>query len=555
MIDVKQLIEEPSESFIESLVDGGNKYHKWYNDTVDRASIMSMFYNGADVEGVDTNVLRTILPQSVIESDDDYEKRLERTPILPFEKKFVRAKERIFQGHGVSRDFPEDNEFWAYIQKHFDDQGAPIDKFFRKKVFHYKEVLGFAGIVVDLLTKVGTTEDGETEFTTLTDANGDPVPYPYLVKPEEIYNFEFSQGYLKYVVLRQDVSSNSAYDSAKYKYTALTPRNVYVYKQYVDDKGQIDHTERIIKSEHPFGEVPFVVIKGDEDLDSGYRIGRPERYSLIPMYRTAIEIYYDLQEVSLLYGHPIPVMSEETVKQLIGSIDDDGKYNPENISASLGAVVQIPDGEDFPKDLFYQPDTSGLQHLYKYLFQIIDSVHKFASIRDKSHQVANNSGVSKAMDTVEERGILASASRDMETTERKVLSLMASVREDKFDPEWIKYQKEFDLSTADEHINAMIEGSSNNALTFELYRYHALESLRKSGAPQEDIKRIKEDLDEFGKPLVMDAQEVLEFVRDADLSDKEQKEFAKRLRILQHFTVRNKQNNETKPTEQEDNEE
>lgn len=548
-VNVSELVESPTKDQMRRLVDTASETHYWYHDTVERASIMSMFYKGMEVTESDISQLKKILPQSVSESDSDYNHRIERTPVIPFEKKFVRAKERIFQGHGVSRDFPEQEaeKFWKDKFKHYDDSGESVDKFFRKKVFYYKEVLGFGGVVVDLLTKQTTDPDtGQIEYTTFTDEDGEPVPYTYLVRPNEIYNFGFYQGYLQYVIIRQNVAHRP--NEFDYRYTALTPTHVYVWNQDLGDEKHKEakdrnpdniETQLIIDEEHPFEEVPFTFIKGDEDIDSAYKIGRPERYSLVPMYRTALEIYYDLQEVSLLYGHPVPVMGENTVKELVGAVDDDGKYNPEHISAELGAVVQIPDNEEFPNQLFYQPETQGLQHLKDYLFELIEKVHQFASIRDKTQIVANTSGVSKALDTVEERGVLADSSRDMEEIERNTNRLMAKSRSDvDFEDDYVVYQKEFDLSTATEHFETLIEGMSNDALTFEMYKYHAVEGLRKSGAPKEAINTIKDNLDEFGKPLEFAVSDLLELLKNAEPEFKEQlvKDLGKEIKILENFS-------------------
>lgn len=545
-VSVTDLVRSPSENEIRALVENSSNTHYWHYETQERANIMSLFYKGMEVTESDKTQLMKLLPKSASESKSDYSHRIDRTPVIPFEKKFVRAKERIFQGHGVTRDMPKSDmdRFWKERFDHFDDSGDDIDKFFRKKVFYFKEILGFGGIVVDLLMKEDYNEEtGEKTYETFTDENGEAVPYPYLVRPEEIFNFGFYQGYLQFVIVRQNVKHEPhEYD---YRYVALTPERIMVFNQELGsdetrkkNDGKAKRTELVLNEEHGFEKVPFVFIKGEEDMDSGYKIGRPERYSLIPMYRTALEIFYDLQEVSLLYGHPIPVMSENTVKELIGAVDDDGKYKPEIISAKLGAVVQIPENEEFPNQLFYQPDTQGLKHLKDYLFDIIESVHQFASIRDKSQIVANTSGVSKSLDTVEERGVLASSSREMESIERETLSIMASVRDDiDFDDEHITYQKEFDLSTASEHFDTMIEGMAQGALTYEMYKYHAIEGLRKSGAPTDKIAEVEKDLDEFGKPLKFNVSDLLSLVEgaDSDVKNKLMDSLGKEIKILQNF--------------------
>lgn len=543
MVDVTDLVRELTEDEIIGLIKGASNFHPFYNETVERADIMSMFYNAKSGVNVDTATLSKVLRKSAVESNEDYSKRLRRTPMIPFEKMFVRSKERIFQGHGVTRDLPESDEFWDYIQRRFDDQGQSIDKFFREKAFHYKEVLGFAGIVVDLITHEvlveGEDDQDYYQLQTYSDSTGNPVPYTYLVRPEEIYDFEMDQGHLKYVILRRIQDED---EIADFRYTVYTPTRVYIFDQVRDEDykntGET-HEQMIMNEAHPFGEVPFVMLKGEEDMDSGFQIGRPERFSLIDLYRMAIEIAYDLQEVSLLYAHPVPVMSETQVKELIGAIDREGNYNPETISAELGAVVQIPDSQDFPNKLFFQADTAGLDHLKDYLFEIIDVVHKFASIRDKTQVVSNVSGVAKALDTVEERGVLAASSRDMEDTERKTLSLMSNARTDvDFDPEWIQYQKEFDLSTASEHMDILIEGSAQNALTFELYKYHALEGLRKGGASQTKVDEVEKKLEEVGKPIRTSVQELLGVINKDDTAFTES--LAKQVKILEHFLERRK---------------
>lgn len=540
MVNPTELFPEIPEEDILGMIHGATMYHPFYNDTKGRAEIMEMFYNAVDVSRPDPDVLKRVVKQSAIESDKDYTKRLERMPIIPFEKMFVRAKERIFQGHGVRRDFSgSDEEVWGELMDNFDDQSESIDNFFRKKVFHYKEVLGFAGIVVDLVTKLEYAEDGMLERTTYEDEKGEPVPYTYLVRPSEIYDFDMVQGHYRYLIIRQ--KDKGDFD---YNYTVYTPQKVYKYGQHLDADDLGDTVEiKTFEEEHPFGRVPFVALKGEQDMDSGFQIGRPQRYSLLPLYKMAIEIAYDLQEVSLLYAHPIPVMAEDQVKQLVGAVGNDGNYNPELISAELGAVVQIPDSAEFPDQLFFQPETSGLSHLKDYLFDLIEVVHKFASIRDKTQVVSNVSGIAKALDTVEERGVLASASREMERYEHETLSIMASSRSDiAFESDWVQYQKEFDMSTASEHMKTLVEGSAQNALTFEMYKYHAIESLRKSGAPQSKIDEIESKLDEVGKPIKTSVQELLSVVQEGN--DALTEGVSKHVKILEHFLKNNTQESE-----------
>jgi gas vesicle protein len=86
-----------------------------------------------------------------------------------------------------------------------------------------------------------------------------------------------------------------------------------------------------------------------------------------------------------------------------------------------------------------------------------------------------------------------------------------------------------------------------------MYKYHAIESLRKSGAPEDKIDEISTKLDEVGKPIRTSVQELLSVVQEDNEALTES--VAKHVKILEHFVERNTQSEEDESSEDLNNDE
>jgi hypothetical protein len=206
-------------------------------------------------------------------------------------------------------------------------------------------------------------------------------------------------------------------------------------------------------------------------------------------------------------------LPENVIRDFEGVSRDDGTLDTSVIRASLGQVAVVPDHQDVPSKLFWQADMSGMEALKAYFFELLDKVYRWASIRDKNSIVANNSGVSKAMDTVEERGLLASEAEAMEKLEREVIDIMFAIRGEEFNMEDLKYSKEFDLSTPTDLFKYLSEGGQYGVLNRSMFVYVTREFLRKIGAPQDDIERVVAEA-ESGLPPNVKVSELSAFLDD-----------------------------------------
>ena len=475
--------------------------HPYWKDVVERYENMQFFYD-ADKSTNDRKdeTFSRLFPKSIIESDEEYRARKRRMRILPIERAIIKSIGRIYAGHNtIDRRFADTSDFWRWKINNFDDGGRSADLFYQDVVFPLRQTGGFLAVAVDWMNDV----DGNA----LLDDEGKRIPYAYVIRPNEIFNFERKYGVYRWMMTGQ-VKHRTI------RYTLFAVNAIYVYEQEIDlalpRSGQaaqrltleqmvLKVDEALTEVENPIGRVPVATTVGAPDNDSGFMVGRPERYHLLDMYIALNEIFYSLNEISLLYSRPVAILPENVVRDFEGVSRDDGSLDLSIIRASLGQVAVVPEHQDVPSKLFWQADMSGMEALKAYFFELLEKVYRWASIRDKNNIVANNSGVSKAMDTVEERGLLAAEAEAMEALEREVTSIMFEMRGEEFNTEDLKYSKEFDLSTPTDLFKYLSEGGQYGVLNKEMFVYVTREFLRKIGAPQEDIERVVAEA-EMGLP-------------------------------------------------------
>jgi hypothetical protein len=487
MIDTSQLYSV-SLDVVEDIIMKESR-HPYYSVALDRAKIMNSWFQAEydEYTAISSTVFSDksyIIEQSTIESDDEYKERLKRMKLFPLEQKFLSAQQRIYDENNVNRMYPENKSFWAWKESNFDDSGCSITEFYRDKVLFVKEVLGFGAVVTDLMM------DGNGN--PVTDKDGNVVPYNFVVRPHELWNFQMKQGILTLLVTRQ-----MYYDLEgikKFKWTAYTPEYICVYEDVNGKK------EKKLEIPNPFGEVPATLLKGQTDANSSFIIGKPRRYSLKGMYLAVSELFYDLKKGSELFGHPIPVLTDSIVRSLAGVADDD-KYDSRTIKEGVGMAIIIPDDQQIPNNMLYQADMSGLQHLRDVIFNdLMSMIFLLAQVRDKSVVKSNVSGSAKRFDNVEEQGLLAATAMDMEVIETQVTRRMAKVRDESYEDYMITYSKHYDLSSADEIFSDITEGMQYHALSLPLMKKLTSEYMRKRSMPQEDIDEVIRHFDEYGMP-------------------------------------------------------
>lgn len=501
MIDVEDLPEKNLDDII-SLVREG-KTHSKYGLTVERARIMKSWYKAREYAIDADNEFQgktEIVKKSPIESQDDYQYKLNNFDLMPFEYKFIQTQQRIYDENNVQRKYPDD--FWKTKEAHFDDDGDEVDVFFRDKVLFTKEVEGFGAVCLDIATK-----DGQA-----IGVDGKPSPYPYVVQASELKYYETWHGYITLAI-------TCVYNGGEYEWRAFTPRNIYTFSNQEAEPTQVEHN---------FGKTPVYLLKGALDPQNGFKIGMPRRWMLTGLYLAASELFYDLKLGSKLFGHPIPAMPFDMLKTVAGAWNEEKEtINTEAIREEVGYVLGY-DGENPPNKLFYQADMQGLQHLESVIFdKLINLIYQLANVRDKSKVVHNASGRSKQFDSVEEQGLLAQTATDMEAIEKEIFSMMATARGEDPDDFTITYSKHHDLSSADETWMQFVEGLQYGGVPKSVKEYQSKEYLRKKSAPTGIQDQLADELSTQGFPLSRDEIDALkDRVDDAILVAKARPELA-----------------------------
>ena len=477
MIDASE-IPELSQEDITEMVRKDEK-HPHYDVVCNRAQIMRAWHNARAYNIAPTGAFdkSQIIRKSPIESQSEYNERLENFDLLPLEHKFLQTQQRIYDENNVERDYPDTTrDFWKKKESHFDDCGDEVDVFFRDKVLFTKEVEGFGAICLDVAMNNGR----------IVSIDGQAVPYAYIIQAEELLNYKTWYGHLQLVLTRVKKGS-------KHEYRAFTPNYIYVYE---------DQTAEPTRVEHRFGRTPAQLLKGAVDSNSGFKVGKPRRWDITGLYMAASELFYDLKKASSLFGHPIPAYSEGMLKQMSGVWDDENnEFIADQVREEVGMVITYPDDSP-PNKLFYQADMQGLQHLREVIFgDLINLIYQIAQVRDKSKVVHNASGRSKQFDSVEEQGLLAQTATDMEAIEKSVFEMMANVRGESFDKFNVVYSKHHDLSSADEIWKQFTEGVQYGGVPATVKKYQVKEYLRKKSAPNEVRMELAEEIMNVGFPM------------------------------------------------------
>jgi len=466
--------------------------HPYYDITVNRSKIMNSWYQSEYDEFLvpDRNIFSDksyIIKQSSIESNDEYQEKLERMRLFPLEAKFLSSQQRIYDENNVNRTYCDDYaSFWLRKEMNYDDSGASITEFYRDKVLFVKEVLGFGAVITDIMID----DNGEP----ILDENGMVIPYSYVIRPHELYNFDYKAGHLILLITKQRYWSIDKKQMTKWR--VFTPDRIRVYEQ--EGTGGMKILSQDIPN--PFGRVPATLLRGAVDANTSFVVGKPRRYSLKGLYLAASELFYDLQKGSELFAHPIPVYQESIAKALSGLTKDD-KYSAESIKESVGLCILYPDDMEVPNTLFHQASMEGLQHLREVIFEdLMGLIFLLANVRDKSVVKSNVSGSAKRFDNVEEQGLLAQTAMDMEDIEMDQLKMQAEVRGEDPDDFFVNYSKHYDLSSADEIWSDLTEGAQYGILNHGIYRYQVNEYLRKRSAPTEIKEQIMNEIDTLGVP-------------------------------------------------------
>lgn len=468
--------------------------HAYYDITVNRSKVMNSWYQSEYDEFLvpDRNIFSDksyIIKQSSIESNSEYQEKLERMRLFPLEAKFLSAQQRIYDENNVNRTYDDDYlSFWLHKEMHYDDAGASITEFYRDKVLFVKEVLGFGAVITDLMT--------DDKGQTILDSTGLPIPYSYVVRPHELYNFDYRAGQLVFLVTKQRYWTVDRKQHTKWR--VFTPDRIRVYDQ--EGVMGVGTKKLVMDVENPFGRVPATILRGATDANTSFVVGKPRRYSMKGLYLAASELFYDLQKGSELFAHPIPVYSESIAKALSGIAVDD-KYSAQEIKEAVGMCIVYPDDMEVPNTLFHQASMEGLQHLREVIFRdLMSLIFLLASVRDKSVVKSNVSGDAKRFDNVEEQGLLAQTAMDMEEIENDQLKLQAMVRGEDPDDFFVNYSKHYDLSSADEIWSDLIEGAQYGVLNHGLYKYQVKEYIRKRSAPSDVQESIMEEIEKLGMP-------------------------------------------------------
>ena len=474
--------------------------HAYYDIVVNRSKVFNSWYQSEYDEFLvpDRNIFSDksyIIKQSSIESNDEYQEKLERMRLFPLEQKFLSSQQRIYDENNVNRTYGDEHiSSWLQREMHYDDAGAGITEFYRDKVLFVKEVLGFGAIITDIMM------DDNNEV--ITDSFGLPIPYSYVIRPHELYNFDMKQGQLTLLITKQRYWNIDK--SQKTVWRVFTPEKIQVYEQY--GTMGAGAKELVKEIDNPFGRIPATLLRGATDANTSFVVGKPRRYSLKGLYLAASELFYDLQKGSELFAHPIPVYSESIAKARSG-IEADDKYNAQDIKESVGMCIVYPDDMEIPNTLFHQASMEGLQHLREVIFRdLMGLIFSLANVRDKSVVKSNVSGDAKRFDNVEEQGLLAQTAMDMEDIENDQIKLQAEVRGEDPDEYFVNYSKHYDLSSADEIWQDLSEGAQYGFLNHGMYKYQMNEYLRKRSAPTDVKEQIMREIDEVGMPR--DASEI-----------------------------------------------
>lgn len=426
-----------------------------------------------------------IIKRGSVENEQEYSRKLERMRLFPLESKFLSGQKRIFDDQKIDRKFPDNTkDFWDWKCSNFDDKGSTITEFYRDKCMFIKETLGFGAVGVDIML--------DSNNKTINDSLGKPVPYTFVLRAHELYNFKVEQGVLLYVVTRQEYYDELG--EVKIKWMSYTPSTI---KKWIDDG---ETKQEVLSIDNPFKKVPIRFMFGESDNQSSFDIGRPRRWHLHGMYLALAELFYDLMQGTALFAHPIPVMPESVVRAMAGAVNDEA-LDSKKVYEKVGMAITVPDDMPITGNLLYQADMKGLEHITNLLFsEMMSLIFNLAMVRDKTVVKSNVSSQSKSMDTVEEQGLLCATAIDMELLEKDIIELMCQVRGEDASKIQITYSKHYDLSTAQEIFKDIMEMAQYKALNIEVFKYLMREYLKKRSAPQETIDAVEESLKKYGLP-------------------------------------------------------
>ena len=439
--------------------------HKHYEEKVnDWAFHYRSYTGGQDYQN------GFLLNRYVLETDEEYMKRAENTPIDNHCKNVVQIYSSFLFRVPPTRDYgslDNDPAVENFI-KDADLDGRSFNNVIKEMQIN-ASIYGTCWAIIDKPKIVTKTRAEELQQ--------DIRPYISLYTPENVLNWNYERllngrFYLTSLSLVEEATE----DYAIVKVWSLEDICTYVVedfnKPYAEGKVKL-----IDEIPNTLGEIPAVVLYNQKSQRRG--IGISDLNDVAELQKSIYNDYSEIEQLIRLSNHPSLVKTPNV-----------------EASAGAGSIIEIP--EDLSADLkpyIIQPSSQSLEGIMKVISMKVDAINRIThmgAVRNTKSQISSGVALRTEFELLNAR--LAEKADYLQNTEEQIWSLFAKWQNKVFDGEII-YPETFDLRDYSEDLEylqrAKASGVKSNTFIKEIDKQIA----RAVIDDDEQIKTIDNEID------------------------------------------------------------
>ena len=411
-----------------------------------------------------------LLNRYVLETDEEYMKRAENTPIDNHCKNVVQIYSSFLFRVPPTRDYgslDNDPAVENFI-KDADLDGRSFNNVIKEMQIN-ASIYGTCWAIIDKPKIVTKTRAEELQQ--------DIRPYISLYTPENVLNWNYERllngrFYLTSLRLVEEATE----DYAIVKVWSLEDICTYVVedfnKPYAEGKVKL-----IDEIPNTLGEIPAVVLYNQKSQRRG--IGISDLNDVAELQKSIYNDYSEIEQLIRLSNHPSLVKTPNV-----------------EASAGAGSIIEIP--EDLSADLkpyIIQPSSQSLEGIMKVISMKVDAINRIThmgAVRNTKSQISSGVALRTEFELLNAR--LAEKADYLQNTEEQIWSLFAKWQNKVFDGEII-YPETFDLRDYSEDLEylqrAKASGVKSNTFIKEIDKQIA----RAVIDDDEQIKTIDNEID------------------------------------------------------------
>lgn len=405
------------------------------------------------------------LTRYITESDGEYEKRVEQTPIDNHCKSIVSIYNSFLFKKPPHRDFANysrDPMVLSFL-KDADREGRSFDEFMSQTNI-IASIYGHAWVIVDKPEASVNTRAQEIE--------NDIRPYLTLFNPLQVLDWDYKQ------------NVNGSYYLAYLKVLEYADGDSFTIKKFYEDrierefveKGEVQNIETYPNN---LGIIPAVCVYSQRSLIRG--LGVSDISDIADVQRSIFDSNSELEQIVRLSNHPSLVKTAGTIA-----------------TAGAGSIIQMEDGmEPGLKPYLLQPSSTSIDSVRNIIADRVESINRMANVGGvRQSESKKISGIALQQEFELLNARLAEKANNIELGETQIWNMFALWTGLPLNFVYVDYPNNF--NTRDKHGDFMLLKDAKEVVTNSptLYKHVCLQIAHLFVEDSEILEQISKELDQ-----------------------------------------------------------